>query len=270
MDIGAYVSFVEESGTDLEKARFRRLFLSVAPEPAVVRTLTDLQNADGGFPCRMTTGNPSSVNDTLRALNWLDELGMLESPEAGRAFRYLLSIQKADGAWDETPAATRYGTPPWATPGELNARLYLTAQSAYWLAVGGHKADAAFEEALAFLLQHRDDTGRFPGFLHTTWIATSAFAMAGKKYSSVVDQGLQALRARPIAKWVDSQISWALEFLSRAGVPKDEPFVQQGLARLMHSHEVRGRWESEDGEAYTVGATMGALKVLKRYGLLEG
>ena len=205
MDIGAYVSFVEENGTDLEKARFRRLFLGVAPEPAVVRTLTSLQNDDGGFPCRMTAGNPSSVNDTLRALNWLDELGMLESPEAGRAFRYLLSIQKGDGAWDETPAATRYGTPPWATPGELNARLYLTAQSAYWFAVRGHRAEAAFEEALGFLLQHREDTGRFPGFLHTTWIATSAFTMAGEEYSSVVDQGLQALRARPIAKWVDSQ-----------------------------------------------------------------
>ena len=57
---------------------------------------------------------------------------------------------------------------------------------------------------------------------------------------------------------------------NRAGVSKDEPFVQEGLARLLQGHEVRGRWESEDGEAYTVGATMGALKVLKRYGLLEG
>ena len=270
MDISTYASFIEDNGSELEKARFRRLFFGAKPEPTVVRNLTGLQNDDGGFPCRMTRGNPSSINDTLRALNWLDELGMLASPEAKSALDYLLAVQKDDGGWDEVPAATQYGTPPWASPGQLRARMYLTAQCAYWLVVSGRVNHPAFRKSLGFLLRHREETGRFRGFLHTTWIATGVLAMAGEEYSGVVEQGLHALMAKPVAEWVDSQISWALEYLSRAGVSEDAPFVRLGLAQLLHRYEVNGRWESEDGEAYTVGATIGALKVLKSYGLLGG
>jgi len=54
----------------------------------------------------MTRGHPSSVNDTLRAVWWLAELGMIESPAASRAFGYLFATQKEDGGWDENPVAT--------------------------------------------------------------------------------------------------------------------------------------------------------------------
>lgn len=269
IDSSKYISFIEENGTDLEKARFRQLFYGVQPEPGIVQPLLELQNDDGGFPCKMTRSNPSSVNDTLRALWWMAELGMIESPAAGGAFGYLFAIQKADGGWDEHAVATQYGTPPWANPGDLRARLYLTAQTAHWLAVGGYKTHPAFHKALDFLLEHRDETGKFYGFLHTTWIATSVFVMAGDEYADIVAGGLRALMARPLSEWVDSQISWALELLGKAGLPKDEPFIEQGLAELLRRQEVNGRWVSEDGEAYTVVATIGALNALKHYDLLE-
>lgn len=269
LDSSKYVSFIEENGTDLEKARFRQLIYGIRPEPGVVQPLLELQNDDGGFPCKMTRGNPSSVNDTLRAVWWLAELGMIESPAASRAFGYLFAIQKEDGGWDEIAAAAQYGAPPWASPGDPRARLYLTAQTARWLALGGHKTHPAFQKALDFLRAHRDETGRFHGFLHTTWIATSVFVMAGDEYADVVAGGLRALMARPFSKWVDSQISWALEVLGKAGLPQEEPFVEQGLAELLHRQEVNGRWVSEDGEAYTVVATIGALNALKQYDLLD-
>jgi len=100
-------------------------------------------------------------------------------------------------------------------------------------------------------------------------IATSAFAAAGPQHSQVVQEGLQVLLARPLPEWVDSQIAWAMERLGRAGVPRSEPFVRAGLSELVRRQEDHGKWVSEDGEACSVNTAIGALKVLKRYGLVE-
>ena len=128
----------------------------------------------------------------------------------------------------------------------------------------------AFQKALDFLLRHRDETGKFYGYLHTTWIASSVFGMAGDQYAEVARKGLQTLMDRPFSEWADSQIAWALDCLSSAGLPKDHPFVEKCLAELLQRRGPDGRWSSEDGEAYAVGATIQVLKVLKHYGLLLG
>jgi hypothetical protein len=267
MDIGKQVLFVEENGSELEKARFRHSFYGARPAPEAIQPFMELQNRDGGFPCHMLQGNPSAIHKTVNALSWLDDLGMLRSPAADRAFGYLVGVQREDGGWDEAPVLAQYGVPPWATPGDLRARLYLTAQSAFWMAVRGDTAEPALLRALDFLLKHRDETGRFHGFLHSTWIATSAFAAAGPQDGQVVREGLRVLLARPLPEWVDSQIAWALECLGRAGVPRSAPFVQASLTELLRRQADQGRWVSEDGEAYSVNTAIGALKVLKHYGL---
>jgi len=268
MDIAESVSFVEENGTDLEKARMRYILYGVKPEPDVIQPFVELQNADGGFPFRLVQGNPSALNNTLIALCWMDEMGMLGSPMANRAFRHVLAAQRDDGGWDEDASIAQYGPPPWASPGDLRARLYLSSQSAFWLIAGGYGSHPGFQRALDFLLKHQEESGRFQGFLHTTWIATSVFVMAGDQYSKVVRKGLEALMDIPLSEWVDSQICWALECLGKAGLPKDDPFVEKGLAELARRQGADGRWISEDGETRTVVAIIGALKVLKHYGML--
>jgi len=268
MDIARAVAFIEEKGSDLERARLRRLLHGAPPEPSVILALTALQNADGGFPYDMVPGNLSTINDTLVALWWLEELGLLESPAAEQAIAYLLAVQKDDGGWDEDPALAQYDLPPWISPGELRARLYLSSYTAYWLAVKGYATHPAFQKALDFLLKHQDERGKFYGYLHTTWIATSVFFLAGEPYVEAARQGLQFLLDRPLADWADSQIAWALSCLGQAGLPKDHPFVAQCLAELQQRQRPEGSWASEDGENFDVGATIGAVKVFKHYGLL--
>ena len=268
MNITESISFVEANGTDLENARLRCLLYGTQPEPGVLQPFLDLQNADGGFPFRMEQGNPTALNHTQVALLWMDELGLLDAPASQNAFEYVLRTQREDGGWNEEIAIAQYDPPPWAIPGEPWARVYLTAQSAFWLAVGGYRTSPGFQSALDFLLKHQEESGKFQGFLHNTWIATSVFWMAGALYAEPAGKGLAALAARPLAKWVDSQIAWALDCLGRAGLPQDEPFVKAGLAELLRRRSAEGKWVSEDGEARTVGAVLEALKVLKCYELL--
>jgi squalene cyclase len=268
MDGAPSVSFIEERGTDLEKARMRHVLFGAPPEPGVVDPLVRLQNPDGGFPCGMVQGNPSAVHKTVNGLWWLDELGMLASPSAGKAFGYLFDVQRGDGGWDEKPDIARYGLPPWIRPGDLETRVYLSSYAAYWLAAGGHVTHPAFQAALRFLLQHRDETGRFHGFHHSTWIATSVFAMAGSEHAGIAKQGLEALLDRPLPDWPVEHICWALAYLGRAGLPGEHPLIERGLAELLHRRRSDGSWASPEDESGAVTTTQ-ALKVLKHYGLMQ-
>ncbi|MCK4314229.1 MAG: terpene cyclase/mutase family protein [Anaerolineae bacterium] len=268
MDITKSVASIEERGSGLERARIRQILYGVRPEPDVTQPFMELQNDDGGFPYDMVQGNLSTVDSTLVALWWMDELRMLESSTADKAFGYLLAVQRDYGGWDEDPSIAQYDLPPWISPGDLRTKLYLSSYSAYWLAVRSYGTRPAFQKVLDFLLKHRDETGRFYGYLHTTWIATSVFIMAEPQYSEVVRKGLQVLMDRPLSEWADSQIAWALNCLGQAGLPKDHPFIEKCLAELLQRQRPDGKWSSEDGEAYAVGATIEVLKALKLYGLL--
>jgi squalene cyclase len=267
MDITKSILFLEEKGSSLEKARIGWILNGIKPRRDIVQPFLELQNQDGGFPFGMEKGNLSTVNETTVALWWMEELNLLSSVAANQAFAYLMAIQKDDGSWDEDPAIAQHDLPPWIGLGDPKTRLYLSAYCAYWLAVRGYQDHPAFQKAIHFLLQHQDETGKFYGYLHTTWIATSVFLMAGDLYAKIARQGFQALSARALSEWDDSQVAWAMDCLSRGGLPKDHPFSKLCLSELLKRQKPDGSWASEDGEASAVGATIQALKVLKRYGL---
>jgi len=262
------VSFIETRGSELERARIRSILFGEKPEPRVVQQLAELQNQNGGFPYDMVNGNLSAVDNTLVGLLWMDELGIFKSRLADRAMSYLLAVQREDGGWDEDPGLSRYDLPPWIRIGDIVTRLYLSSYAAYWLALANYTKGTAFQKALTFITKYQNETGKFQGYLHTTWIATSVLFMAGGKYREGAEKGLQFLEAKPLSEWADSQIAWALDCMSSAGLPKNHPFVKAGLKELTSRRRSDGSWSSEDGEAFDVGATIAAIKALKRYGLL--
>jgi len=122
---------------------------------------------------------------------------------------------------------------------------------------------------LYFLVSHQEESGRFFGFLHTTWIAVSAFALAGRPYAKIVSKGLKFLMEKPFDEWADSQIAWVLECLGRAGLPKVHPFISDCLTELIQRQKPDGTWVSEDGEAFMAQATLGAIKALKIFGVIS-
>lgn len=269
MDIDKAKAFIDERGSSLEKARIRCITLGNCPEQDASQTFLALQNDDGGFPFRMVKGNLSTINETTVALWWMEELDLLSSPPGCQALAYLVATQREDGSWDEDPRIAQYELPPWIQLGDPKTSLYLSAYATYWLAVGGNSHLPGFRKALHYLLRHQDQSGKFYGYLHTTWIATGVFLMAGERYAKISSLGIQALSDKAPAEWEDSQIAWALDCLSRGGLPKNHPFIDEYLAELVRRQKSDGSWAAEDGDAFAVGATIQVLKVLKRYDLLS-
>lgn len=167
MDIQKAISFVKEKGTGLENARLRHILSASNPDANVIKPFIQLQSSTGGFPLRMQPGNPVMVDNTLTALWWLDELGMLRETVGQKTLEFLRCVQKDDGGWDEDTSIEKDNLPPWIHPGDLSTSLYLTAYAAYWLAAGGDPSEPAIEKAMAFLLPHQKETGIFCGYLHT-------------------------------------------------------------------------------------------------------
>jgi squalene cyclase len=262
------IGFIGEKGSTLEKARFNCILHGIHPQKDVIQGFIMFQNTDGGFPFGMIKGNLSTINETTVALWWMEELDLLTSPTANQVFTYLLATQQEDGGWDEDSKLAQYDLPPWIQVGDLKTRLYLSAYVTYWLAVGGYQSLPAFRKAIHFLIRHQDQSGKIYGYLHSTWIATGVFLMAGGHYAKVAALGIQALEDRPLIKWDDSHIAWALDCLSRGGLPKNHPFIDGCLNELFSRQKADGSWASEDGDDFAVGATIQVLKVLKRYSLL--
>ena len=270
MDIARAVSIVKQNGSTLEKARYDWVVNGITVDVEIVRPFLELQSRDGGFPFGGQKENLCTVNDTLSALSLMDGLGLLDSTAAGQAIDYLLAVQKDDGGWDEDPAITKYELPSWVFPGDLRTRLHLSAYASYWLALKNRVEDPKFRKALYFLVGQQEVSGKFFGYLHTTWIAASVFALAGRPYSKIVSRCLKYLMEKPFDEWADSQIAWALECLGRAGLPKAHPFINDCLIELRQRQKSDGTWISEDGEACTIQATISVLKAFKIFGAMPG
>ncbi|MGE5123311.1 MAG: prenyltransferase/squalene oxidase repeat-containing protein [Acidobacteriaceae bacterium] len=269
MDINRAIKFIDDKGSRLENARLYFVLEAADPQLEVIQKFLKLQNVDGGFPFGMSEGNLSTVNETTVALWWMEELGMLASAPAEAAYAFLIASQQEDGSWDEPAEVARYDLPPWIQIGDLKTKLYLSAYSSYWLAVGDRLHLPAFRKALHLLLRHQENSGRFYGYIHTTWIATAVLLLAGERYARVAQSGLQFLAGNNLVEWDDSQLAWTLDCLSRGGLPKKHPFIEQCLAELVRRQKQDGSWASEDGESFAVGATIQALKVFKHYGLFD-
>jgi squalene cyclase len=268
MDTNLAINWVNEKGTGLEKARLAYVLFGTEPDPEVVKPLITAQNKDGGFPFGMTMGNLSAIDQTLMDLGWLDELGMLESPTAEKSIHFLYASQKTDGGWDEEPELEQYPQPAWSKPGDMDSRLYLTANTAYWLAISGRTNRPNFHRALEFITGQQEKRGEGFGYLQTSWIAASVFLMAGPRYAEEARKSIQFFMDKPIARWECAQIAWALNYLSAAGLPENHPFAVRALAELVQRQSQDGSWASEVSPTYTMDATIRVLKALGYYDLL--
>jgi len=296
VDIDAAIGFVVARGDAVDRARLSQLRTGAAPGEDVFDQIERGQTAAGGWPAK--PDEPvASVDATCFRLSELDDLAGLHRPAAARALRWLAARQRPDGCWEEDGALAD-SAPPWAAPGDRDARFYLTACAAFWLAVAVKDAreagaashgspplhgsaepspygsaepslydDAelslfgdAVERAAAAIREQIDDSGVWPGFLMSGWLAGAVLHRTGWFYEAARIFVLLAERVRTMSAADAASLVAALR---RAGLGSDDALLVAARERLSQTQRPDGSWPSDDDPSFDVHTTLTALRALR-------
>lgn len=272
IDLDAAIGFVVAHGDDVDRARLAYLRTGAEADPALVAAVEAGQLPDSGWPGR-EGGDVASVDATCFRFAELDDLGALGRPAARQAMDWLAETQRADGSWEEDPALAG-SAPPWATPGDPEARLYLTANAAFWLAAGGLAARpggprdervggsyaGVVANAAAALAGSLAEDGSWPSYLVTGWLGAAVLYGQGRHGESVRMRGVLTRRLPDISP---AGTAWLASALRRLGVPGDDALLAAARRRLAGSQRTDGGWPNEDGDAFEVHTALAAIRACR-------
>ena len=219
------------------------------------------QRPDGGFAPPWAHGY-SSIDTTCFRLAQANQVGVgADRPEVTAMFRFLVARQRTDGSWEED-AVEAAGAPPWATPGDTPARLYLTANAGFSLSAD--RGSEAIERAVRHLLKALNDDGTLPSYLHANWLAAALFWRVGRHRAAL--RVLDRVSTR-LADLESGGLAWLVTSLVAAGLPIDHAVLVNAGARLVHGQRADGSFPSEDGPEADVHATLEAIRALLALGV---
>lgn len=282
VDLDAAIGFVVARGDRVERARLSWLRAGVRPPPDVLIEAEAGQARHGGWPATWN-GHVASIDATCFRLAELDDLGALGGDAARQALDWVAGRQQPDGCWEEDVALAE-DAPPWARPGDPEAKLYLTANAGYWLTVAAADARQAEQAALAAAtpqtvldepirpyadelarasLVIRDSLrpdGTWPSFLVTGWLGAAVLYWQDMYYEAA---RMQLVLADRVAKMSPADTAWMAAALRRVGVPPDDWLMVTARRRLAETQRTDGGWPSDDGDAFDVHTTLAAIRACR-------
>lgn len=273
IDIDAAIGFVVARGDNVDRARLSYLRTGALPSLAILETAEGGQTREGGWPAFWADG-VASIDATCFHLAELDDLGALGRPAARRALDWLTTRQRPDGTWEEDGSLADVA-PPWATPGDPEATLYITANAAYWLTVAGHDARQAgplderpggsyagvVAPAAEWLRAYVQPDGSMPTFLVATWLSAAVLYRHDMFYESVRLQQ-RLLDRMPELSATDA--AWLAAANRRVGVRDDDRLIVAAMLRLRELQRSDGGFTSDDGDAFDVHATLSAIRACRQ------
>jgi len=269
VDIDAAIGFVVARGDAVDRARLSHLRTGAAPGSEIFDHVERGQTDVGGWPAQ--PDEPvASVDATCFRLAELDALSGLTRPSAVRALRWLAARQRLDGCWEEDRALAS-SAPPWATPGDPEARFYLTSTAAFWLAVAAADVEDADHDAVVpyqmnldragnAIRDQVDEGGGWPGFLVSGWLAGAVLHRTGWFYESARIFVVLGDRVKSMSA---SDTALMTAALRRAGVSPDDSLMVAARQRLTETQRPDGAWPSDDAPAFDVHTTLTALRALR-------
>lgn len=264
------VAFIRDAGDELERGRLAGLLGREQPDPKVLRVLATRQNEDGGFPYQMISGRPSAVTSTATALQWLHEIRHAASPQVERAVAFLLTVQRPDGALEESPALVKYDPPPFARPGHGAGRMYATVLTACWLARLLGPRHESVQRAAAVVRAGRESSWPEDEPVQITTLAVALVAMLDGPAAPTTKAGLEALSRLPAEAWSADRLADLAGAFYTVGFGADEPLAAWALRRLLALQRDDGGWSSEHGADREVDLSLRALGALLAYGVPSG
>ncbi len=264
VDVDRAVAFVRTHGDEFDRARLDAVLEegSLLSREQKQRLLAG-QRDDGGWPA-FWASNYSSLDATCFRLAQGEGLGIDPwCPAFVQAVAFLRAHQRQDGSWEEDEAV-RELAPPWARPGELAPRLYLTANCGWWLANatlrGMVSTDEAAQRAGTYLERHLAEDRSLPSFLHAHWLAGGFWIRLGR--ADLAHRVLDYLATRMSDNVPASSLAWILTTLAPLGVSPDHLLIRQATTLLLSQQRADGRWASEDGPDRDPYVTVEALRGL--------
>jgi len=258
MNLGLAIQYSLDNGNHIEQARLNYLLHGQSPSPAIVAEFSSTQNQDGSWSPFWATGY-SSLDATCFHLAQAHQLGIsMNEPVLSRALTFLTSNQDPDGSWEEDQSVVDI-VPPWAKPGDLSAKLYITANCGYWLVVSQTHLETACKTGF-YLKEHLEENGQLPSFAQTHWLSAGiwhALGMAGQ-----IEKVMRYLMNR-LDDFSANNLTWMITALRVVKIPADQPLILEALSRLESLQQVDGYWQSDDGPEYDVHTTLEALFALK-------
>src|SRR2546421_7381961 len=262
-DIDGAIGYVVAHGDPVDRARLSSLRSGIAP-PAEVVTKPELGQAPGGGWPAFWAGDMASVDATCLRVSELDDLGALDRDRARTALAWLAARQRPDGTWEEDGSLAQ-AAPVWAKPGDPEARLYLTANAGFWLAVSfpedGQNPHAAVvaRATQAFRAAIRDD-GTWPSYLVAGWLGAALLYHAGWFYESAQ---IQVVLAERVPDMSPAEVAWLAAAMRRVGMSSDDWLLTAARKRLTETQRSDGGWPSDDGPAFDVHTTLTAIRALR-------
>jgi hypothetical protein len=266
VDFDAAVGFVVARGDAVERARLSFLRTGAQPSAEVFDHAERGQTEVGGWPAHWAN-DVASVDATCFHLAELDELGGLYRPAAQRALTWLAARQRLDGNWEED-ATLAAVAPPWAMPGDPEARFYVTANAAFWLAAASDPSLPVAEGRFALVLSRAarailevvGDDGAWPGFLVSGWLAAAVLHRTEWFYEAARMFVILAERVGTMSAADAASLSTALR---RVGVSAEDSLLVAARRRLSETQRSDGAWPSDDTASFDVATTLTAMRSLR-------
>ncbi|WBB79101.1 squalene--hopene cyclase [Micromonospora sp. WMMD882] len=272
VDINAAIGFVVAHGDEVERARLSWLCAGAPPSAGALAAAEVGPTPDGGWPA-VRAGEVASVDATCFRLAELDDLGALGRPAARAALDWLAARQLPDGSWEED-AALADSAPAWARPGDPEARLYLTANAAFWLSVAGldaraagpldHRVGGAYagvaHAAARALTDALAPDGTWPSYLAVGWLSAAVLHLR-RAYDEAAR--IRAVLDDRIGDMSPADVAWLASTLCRVGVPAAEWTLVAARRRLAATQRSDGGWDSDDGHRFDVHTTLAVVRAFR-------
>jgi hypothetical protein len=271
VDIDAAIGYVVAHGDSVERARLSCLLARVMPGQEVLDRILGAQTAAGGWPAS-GDGTVPSVDATCFRLAELHDLGGLGSPAVARGLEWLVSAQRPDGSWEEDEILAA-DAPPWAMPGDPEARLYLTAVAGHWLTVAeaedrSRRPDPyspspnaqALRAAAGYVVGALNPDGTWPSFLATGWHATGLLHDQQFYYESA---RMQFVLGDRLPGMSPADVASMAAALRRISVGVDDWLLGAARKRLAATQRTDGGWDSDEGPAFDVHTTLTAIRACR-------
>lgn len=225
------------------------------------------QRVDGGWAPFWAPGY-SSLDATCYRLSQAEALGAMGA-EVVPALDFIAERQQADGSFEEDLAKPDLA-PPWARPGDLASRLYLTANCGFWMAHALAYFFTGYEEAASrasdYLLRYLAPDGSLSSFLQAHWLAATLWIRLAPSGTLILPdpahRALDYLARRMNAEVPSSTLAWMLTTIAPLHTRVEHPLVECATKLLASQQRDDGSWASEDGPAYDAYITREALRAL--------